>query len=255
MIKRSLMTALVTFFIAVEPTHAYGNGYQVELEAGGLLQSRNLMQSPNSASAAMQIGSRFSLKKIQGSGPSPYLRLSAAYTWNEKHRVSILYAPLKIVGTRRLDNTISFQGISFAMGEKTRALYRFDSYRVGYRYKMYDSDPWQFWLGMTIKLRDANVVLSQGPLKTNRANTGLVPLLSAHLRKSISPSLSFILDAEGLAAPQGRALDAAVKLRYQLQNGAGVSAGYRMLEGGAGNKKIYTFAWIHYGLLAFDYRF
>ena len=255
MIKRSLMTALVTFFIAVEPTHAYGNGYQVELEAGGLLQSRNLMQSPNSASAAMQIGNRFSLKKIQGSGPSPYLRISAAYTWNEKHRVHFLYAPLKIVGNKRIDNNISFQQTIFQADGQVRALYRFDSYRVGYRYKLYDSDPWQFWIGATIKLRDANVALSQGLARANRANTGPVPLLSAYLRKSISPKWSVILDAEGLASPQGRALDAAVKLRYEFKNGSGVSAGYRTLEGGADNKKIYTFAWIHYGLIAFDYRF
>ena len=104
-------------------------------------------------------------------------------------------------------------------------------------------------------MRDANVALSQGLARANRANTGPVPLLSAYLRKSISPKWSVILDAEGLASPQGRALDAAAKLRYEFQNGSGVSVGYRTLEGGADNKKIYTFAWIHYGLIAFDYRF
>jgi hypothetical protein len=111
---------------------------------------------------------------------------------------------------------------------------------------VYDSDSWQIWLGATVKLRDANIALFQGPIKANRANTGPVPLLSAYLRKSISTRWSFILDAEGLAAPQGRALDAALKLRYQLPNGAGMSTGYRMLEGGANNKKVYTFAWMHY---------
>lgn len=252
---RVLVFASVICLIAVEPTHAYDNGYQVELEAGGLWQSRNLAQSPNSASDTTPIGTRFSLKNLQGSGPSPYFRISAAYTWNERHRIHALYAPLKIVGTGRLDESVSFQGTSFAAGELTRALYRFDSYRVGYRYKVYDSDSWQVWLGATIKLRDANIALSQGATKANRANTGPVPLLSAHVRKSITPQWSIILDAEGLAAPQGRALDAAAKVRYQFQNGAGVSAGYRMLEGGADNKKVYTFAWIHYGLVSFDYRF
>ncbi len=255
MMSRFLMIACAVGVVGVQPTHAVANGYEVELETGGLWQSRNLAQSPNSDSDATPIGTRFSLRSLQGSGPNPYFRVSAAYTWNDKHRVHVLYAPLKITGTGRLDQAVSFQGTTFAAGEQTRALYRFDSYRIGYRYRVYDSSSWQIWLGATIKLRDANIALTQGPTKANRANTGPVPLLSAHLVKSISPRWSVILDAEGLAAPQGRALDAAAKLRYQFQNGAGVSAGYRMLEGGADNNKVYTFAWMHYGLLSFDYRF
>ena len=252
---KSISVACFVCLVAIQPARAYENGYQIELEAGGFWQSRNLAQSPNRDSATTPIGTRFSFKSLQGSGPSPYFRVSGAYTWNDRHRVHVLYAPLKIVGTDRLEEPVSFQGISFASGELTRALYRFDSYRIGYRYRLYDSDSWQMWVGATVKLRDANISLSQGSIIANRANTGPVPLLSVYVRKSISTRWSSILEVEGLAAPQGRALDAAVKLRYQFENGAGVSAGYRMLEGGADNKKVYTFAWMHYGLVSFDYRF
>ena len=33
------------------------------------------------------------------------------------------------------------------------------------------------------------------------------------------------------------------------------TARLRMLEGGADNKKVYTFAWLHYGLLSLDTQF
>lgn len=250
-----LIIASLMWLFSSGLAHAYENGYQIELETGGLWQSRNLAQSPNAANNMTPAGTRFSFKSLQGSGPNPYFRISAAYTWDDKHRVHALYAPLKITGTGTLEEPVLFQGSLFAPGEQTRALYRFDSYRIGYRYRVYASDSWRVWLGATVKLRDANIALAQGSLKANRANTGPVPLLSIYARKTISSRWSAILDAEGLAAPQGRALDAAVKLRYQLESGAGVSAGYRMLEGGADNKKVYTFAWLHYGLISFDYRF
>jgi hypothetical protein len=35
----------------------------------------------------------------------------------------------------------------------------------------------------------------------------------------------------------------------------GLRLGYRMVEGGADNDKVYTFAWIHYGLVGGTVRF
>jgi len=104
-------------------------------------------------------------------------------------------------------------------------------------------------------MRDANISLAQGAVDANRSNTGFVPLLSLYVRRDLSERWSAILDLEGLAAPQGRAIDAAFKMSYQLTEKMGLNTGYRMLEGGADNKKVYTFAWLHYGLLSLDYRF
>lgn len=92
-------------------------------------------------------------------------------------------------------------------------------------------------------------------MEANYANTGVVPLLSLYVRRDLSERWSAIFDLEGLAAPQGRAIDAAFKVRYQLADRVGLNAGYRMLEGGADNKKVYTFAWLHYGLVSLDYAF
>jgi hypothetical protein len=169
--------------------------------------------------------------------------------------VHVLYAPLTITGTGTFSSPVLFQGATFAANAPTDSRYRFDSYRVGYRYKVLDSAHWQVWGGVTVKVRDANISLAQGAVRANRANTGPVPLLSLYARRDLGDRWSAIFDVEGLAAPQGRAVDAAFKIRHQLSNGIGVSAGYRMLEGGADNKKVYTFAWLHYGLLSLDYKF
>jgi hypothetical protein len=67
--------------------------------------------------------------------------------------------------------------------------------------------------------------------------------------------LSAILDADALAAPQGRAEDVALKMGYRVGGRWTASAGYRMVEGGADNDKVYTFAWLHYAVASMRYDF
>jgi len=150
---------------------------------------------------------------------------------------------------------VLFQGAAFVPNALTTGSYRFDSYRIGYRYKFLDDQEWQLWGGATLKVRDANIALAQNAVSASRANIGPVPLLSLYAQRELGPRWRAILDIEGLAAPQGRAVDAAIKIRYELSDGIGVSAGYRMLEGGADNKKVHTFAWLHYGLASIDFQF
>lgn len=254
--SRKLLSVSIAFLAFLfGPAQALEDGYHLEIEGGGVWQSRNSVQSPTSTGGSSPQGNRFSLVDLLGKGAKPYFRLSARHIWGNRHQVHLLYAPLRLTGTGSFAASVLFQGTAFAPNTATKGLYRFDSYRIGYRYKFFDRSEWQLWGGLTLKLRDANIALTQGIIKANRANVGLVPLLSFHAQRRINPQWSAILDVEGLAAPQGRALDAAIKFRRQLSDNVGVSLGYRMLEGGADNDKVYTFAWLHYGLVSFDYRF
>ncbi|MBY0369359.1 hypothetical protein K2X33_01650, partial [bacterium] len=158
--------------LAISPAYAFENGYRLEVETGGVWQSRNVAQSPAQVTTTLPQGSRFSLKELQGAGPNFFARLSAGYTWNDRHQVHALYAPLTITGSGTLQSQTLFQGESFAANTPIDARYRFDSYRIGYRYKVLDANDWQIWGGITLKIRDANISLSQGAVKANRANTG-----------------------------------------------------------------------------------
>jgi hypothetical protein len=234
---------------------ALANGVAVEVESGAVWQTRNDVQSPPRADGPTPAGSRFSIGGLLGSGAESYVRLRGSYTWGDRHSVHVLYAPLSLAGTGPLPSAVSFQGRTFAAGIPTRAAYRFDSYRLGYRYRLLDRGTWDLWLGGVLKIRDADIALTQGATAANRANTGPVPLLSLAARADLAPRWSARLDVEGLAAPQGRAVDAAVKLRYAVNDKVGLSTGYRTLEGGADNDSIYTFAWLHYALVSVDVRF
>ncbi|MBU1692397.1 MAG: hypothetical protein KKC51_00370 [Verrucomicrobia bacterium] len=53
----------------------------------------------------------------------------------------------------------------------------------------------------------------------------------------------------------GRGVDAVLKAQCDFDSGWYVAAGYRTLEGGADNDDVYTFAWLHYALVAAGRRF
>ena len=56
-----------------------------------------------------------------------------------------------------------------------------------------------------------------------------------------------------MAASPGRAIDFALKVHYDLNDRWNVAVGYRTLEGGADNDKVYTFAWLHYAVASVRY--
>ncbi len=249
--------AFLPLLAALAAPAAYGfeDGLGVELESGAVWQSRNDVQSPTRPAGATPAGTRFSLSPLLGGDAEAYGRVRASYTWRDTHQVYVLYAPLTLQGVGTFAAPVSFQGTSFAASVPTQAKYRFDSYRLGYRYHLLQRDIWDLWVGATVKIRDADIALRQGTLSANRANTGPVPLLNLVARAQLAPRWSILLDAEGLAAPQGRAIDAALKLRYAVTDKVGVGAGYRILEGGADNKTVYTFATVHYALVSLDVHF
>lgn len=62
------------------------------------------------------------------------------------------------------------------------------------------------------------------------------------------------LDADALAGGPGRAVDASLKLTYDLNENWGLRAGYRTVEGGADVDSVYNFAWLNYGVISIAWR-
>jgi hypothetical protein len=61
--------------------------------------------------------------------------------------------------------------------------------------------------------------------------------------------MSVLLEADALAAPQGRAEDAIFALQYIINPRATLRFGYRILEGGADNDNVYNFTLLNYVVL------
>jgi len=214
--------------------------YNFEFEIGPVWQSRNDARVPN------ETGTKFSLRDIQGSGPFAAGRVQFDYALNPKHEFRFLAAPLTISETGDLREPVFFAGEWFAAGPGVHATYQFNSYRVTYRYRIYKGDRWTWKLGVTGKVRDAKIELRDRTTSAVDKDLGFVPLIHLDGEYRFAPKWKLNLNMDGLAAPQGRAFDVAIKLKYDLSKNWTVAAGYRTLEGGADVDSVYTFAWLHY---------
>jgi hypothetical protein len=235
---------LIGVLLAIAPAAAQASslGAWIELEAGPVWQSRNDVQIP------ADTGTRFSLREL-GSGPVLAYRAYAGVRL-DRHEVRALWAPLTIDLDGTLPQPVSFQGGTFGAGSPTEARYRFDSYRLTYRYALLQRERWTVKLGVTGKIRDAEVRLEEDGRVARRSNTGFVPLLHLSAAWRFAPSWELLLDADALAAPQGRAEDVALLVGWSVARDVQLRAGYRTVEGGAdGGGGVYSFAWLHYGVV------
>ena len=221
----------------------------VELESGAVWSGRNSVRIPGDS------GTGFGLNRLTGTGPFAFARINAAYDFNRRQGIRVLYAPLQFRGTGTLTQATRFEGRDFAPDVPTEGTYKFKSYRVTYRYRFRNTDRSDWRVGLTLKVRDAKIALRQGSLYAEKADLGVVPLLHLYGEERLTDRWRFIFDFDGLAAPQGRAFDAAVKVAYDVTPQWQVQAGYQTLEGGADNDKVYNFAWLNYALLGIAYRY
>jgi hypothetical protein len=247
--KISITIVVCGIVAGFSPVRADDLNWRLGLEAGPVWQSRNDVQIPGDT------GTRFSLVDIVGSGPFPYVRVELAYKFNDRHSLRFLFAPFQYTETGVLNDNVSFAGESFTAGQATEVKYQFNSYRATYRYHFFSNDHWEWYVGGTLKVRDAEIRLSQGSVSARDTDVGVVPLLNLYGEYRLANAWTFILDLDGLASPQGRALDLGLLAQYDLSDAWYIAGGYRTLEGGADNDSVYSFAWFHYAVLSAGYRF
>ena len=234
---------------AVPATEAAPPSPALTVELGAAWQLRNTAQVSNEPP-----NTRFKIDDLTGDGPFPAGRVVLDWPLNEKHRLRFLIAPLGIDESGTAAQPIVFRDTTFAPGP-IDVKYRFDSYRASYRYVFYERERWTWSGGATLNIRDAEIRLQQGALRRVEKNTGVVPLLALEGEWRFAHGWYGLLDFEGLAAPQGRAIDVALKLGYDVTPNITIAGGYRILDGGADNDDLYTFARFDSAVLGLTWRF
>ncbi len=222
--------------------------FSLSLEAGPTWQTRNDVRIPPDT------GTPFSISDI-ASGPFLRGRLYASYGWNERHELRALVAPLSVTASTTFAQNVDFAGQTFTTNSPVEANYKFNSYRLTYRYLFYRGESWQLKVGFTGKIRDAEITLTQGTTNGRSSNVGFVPLLNFAAKYQAGEDWYLLFDLDGLAAPQGRAFDGTLQVGWQAAPNYDLSAGYRTVEGGARNSTVDTFAWVHYLVLGATVRF
>jgi len=212
----------------------------IDFETGAVSTGYNDIRIPGDR------GTLFSLKHDLIPNTEFFYRIRLSYTIQSRHTLSLLYAPLKTTSAGNVPNDIFFQGVVFPAAVRLNGTYTFNSYRLTYRYDIVQKSGFEFGLGFTAKIRDANITLTSPGLTSEKTNVGFVPIVNFMLLWKIDNTLGLLIDGDALAAPQGRAEDVLIAATYALSGNVRIRAGYRILEGGADNDEVYSFALFHY---------
>jgi hypothetical protein len=178
--------------------------------------------------------------------PQVFYRLRAGYTIANRHTISALYAPLTVNYKGSFDQDVSFNNAIYRRNEDVRVDYKFNSYRLTYRYDFVANESWRVGAGLTGKIRDADVRYRNQSEDQHFSNVGFVPLVNFYVGYSPTYRWTAILEGDALASKFGRAEDIFAGLSYRINTNLGIKLGYRVVEGGADNDKIYNFTWINY---------
>ncbi|MGB3092048.1 MAG: hypothetical protein WBC42_02410, partial [Candidatus Zixiibacteriota bacterium] len=105
--------------------------WSMDVEAGAVFSGYNDVRIP------YESGIKFSLTKDLETDADYFIRLRLSYSFNDKHHISALAAPLRLDASGRIDRLVRFNEMEFAANAPLKARYRFDSYRLTYRYDVY----------------------------------------------------------------------------------------------------------------------
>lgn len=221
----------------------------IDIESGAVFNGYNDVRVPG------DLGTPFSLTNDLKAEPAVFLRLRASYKIKDRHTISLLYAPLETKSEGRVETDILFNDVLFDAHTLLNGKYKFNSYRLTYRYDIVNNPKLIFGLGFTAKIRDASIGISSEDQTSVKSNVGFVPIINFRLWWKPTEKLGVILDGDALAAPQGRAEDIQLAATYAISDNLGIRAGYRILEGGADNDEVYGFTLYHYASVGLTYTF
>ncbi len=239
-VRRLFLLGGILFF-CINPSSLQAQ-LSVSIESGLVFGGYNDVRIPN------ETGTLFSLTDELKSDPTIYARTRLFYRLGRRHDVGVLFAPLTLQANGQLEQDVDFAGARFKGNTDVSAIYRFNSYRATYRYRLVERSSVTLALGATVKIRDAEISLESDTVEASKTNFGFVPLIHYYLKWGWSPGLSLILQGDALAAPQGRAEDLLFALEFHPTSAISLRLGYRLLEGGADVDEVYNFALLHYAV-------
>lgn len=199
-------------------------------------------------------GNIFSLQNNLGSNASFFIRARVTYTLAEKHNISVLIAPFTKTYKGKPKQNFNFAGENYSSLYETTAKYKFNSWRLTYRWDFVRSKHLQVGVGLTGKIRDAKISIKGKDgtgtvIESSTSNVGFVPLINFFFAWKFTQCMDFRIEGDALAAPQGRAEDVFIGWTGNISDKLKLKVGYRLLEGGADNNTVYNFALFHYIVL------
>ncbi|MBY0315184.1 MAG: hypothetical protein K2Q26_06680 [Bdellovibrionales bacterium] len=240
------MTILRIFIICIFLVNtAVASESQVRLEVGAAHSLRNYFQIPTSTGARIDVPEETELS----------YRLEGLWRLWESGSLRFVVAPFSLRSKVTPALASPFDQQTFAAGSPIDVYYKFNSFRWGYVHHFVSSENLRWDLGVTAKVRDAEIRLTQGVIQEGYTDFGFVPLIYFGLQWRLMESWYFRAQMDAAGSSQGRAIDAMVQISQLFSEDWEAGFVFRFLDGGAKNDKVNNFATNIYGLFSLSYNF
>jgi len=212
---------------------------------------RNTIQRPNDGQGTrVNLNNEFDRKNNATFSP----RIELEYNYNRHHVIAtVALVNDKFEGSTNRE--IRYNEVLFNAGNYIETKYKFNTYRIGYRYRLVDRPQWAFEIGATVLFRDAYISMEDNSKDTKYTNFGVAPLLSYYLEWKATEQFSLLTYGDAFAVKAGRAEDIFIGAKYQFTSNISGTAGYRILEGGSDSDKVYTMATFHFASIGIGFNF
>jgi len=233
---------LIVFILCAAFQLSAQSGWKLRVMPEVSFGGRNTVQRPNdSEGTRVSLNSEFERKNKATFSP----RFELEYNYRRHH----------FIATAALVNDhfegiagkeIVYDGELFAMGNNLETKYKFNTYRLGYRYRLVDQPRFAFELGATVLFRDAYISMEGNTKKAKFSNFGVAPLISYYVEWKAAEKFSFLTYGDAFALKVGRAEDVFAGAKYQFTPLISANLGYRLLEGGSDGDRVFTMAAFHF---------
>ncbi len=210
-----------------------------EVGTGAVFSGRNDVRAPNIS------GTNISLSDELETDPNYFVRVRLAYSTG-RHNIELFAAPLRLEASGRVNKLVKFEEEEFSANVPLTAVYRFDSYRLTYRYKVINTRRLQAGVGITANLRDGLISFEGSDKESEKKDTDVAPLINFKIRWALSRKLSFLIEGDMLPASQERIEDVLFTVQYELDNNIALKLGYRMFEASTDVDELYNFRLLNY---------
>lgn len=164
---------LITMCILLSGLQPIRAQIRLDLEGGLVLGTNyNDIQIPGTSGTLIDVSDQLAVK------PQVFYRIRAGYTIANRHTLSALYAPLTVNYDGSFNRDVNFNNSIYRRNEDVRVNYKFNSYRLTYRYDFITNEHWRVGAGLTAKIRDADVRYRSASTDQNFSNVGFVPLVN-----------------------------------------------------------------------------
>lgn len=241
------MKILVVFFLILF-FNPLAFSFFIEFEGGRVKILKNQLKIPNDS------GTRFDTS-LSRPNEFYYYNVSSLFNLPRNFSLRFLYSSLIFDQSRLFSDDILFEGETFSKSSETEIYSKFNSYQFTIRYQFIGGSFLTTYIGLTGKINDHQIRLTQGNKKKYHIDSGYIPLFYFGGGLKLTDFLSVLFDFDVVGSSQLQFAEGSTRIHAKYNSKVGFGWGYRVILKELDNNNIFQSSLISCYNFSFDYRF